>query len=163
MLPFVPEVVFNNLAQINHRLSRNQFCRKHIIQSRQYFLLNLTDSDAISCLFSRQFLYRKIRREIDIYRPRLFWLLTNDLFAKLWQEIIRREAQPELLAAVEIFARLRCNVANQFTFARSLKVDNCEIAQFQSPFGNFNEVSGLIAQTLKRSINFRLRNRRLLQ
>jgi len=39
MLLFMREVVFNDLMQIADGLSRDQFSRKHIVQSRNTFCL----------------------------------------------------------------------------------------------------------------------------
>src|SRR5207244_11666365 len=108
-----------DLMQIAHSLSRDQFSRKQIIQSWQYLLLNLADRDAVICLFSRPFFYRKIGREIDSHCARFIRFLADDLFAKFRQEIIGRETQPEFLSTVKIFARLGRNFADWFAIAGS--------------------------------------------
>src|SRR5262245_37505894 len=163
MLFLMREVTFNHLAQIDECLLGDQFSCKHIIKSRQYFLLNLTDSNIVIRLYPCQLLDWKIHREIDSHCARLAELLTYYLFTKFRQEVIGREAQPEFFPSVKILARLRSYFADWFAFARSVKVDDGKVVHLKTALGNVDKIGVLIAQALQCSIDFRPGNLRLRQ
>ena len=83
--------------------------------------------------------------------------MPDHLLAKLRQKIIRREAEPELLSAVQILARFRHDFADRL-LRRSLPSKSItaksSIASARS--GHIDEIRRLIAQPFHRGVDFRL-------
>ena len=119
-------------------------------------MFDLAKRHRITRLFARQFFHQKIRRKINADRSRFVFFLTDDLLAKLWQKVIRRELQPEFFPALQILARVRCGFRDRFAVNRSFKIDDREIFHLRRALWNVDEIGRLIAQALESRVDLRL-------
>ncbi len=77
MLLRVLDIVFDHLAKIGQRFSRNQFGRKRVIDLWQNLLLNFAQRNGVVRFFACQFFDRKIRREFHDDETRFASLLSH--------------------------------------------------------------------------------------
>src|SRR6266480_5789693 len=102
MLFLALEIVFDQVAKVEERLSSDQLARKSIINRRQNLFFYFAQCHRVTRLFSRQFLDWKIRWKSDCDLPRFVGLLPDNLVAESWKKILGGQMKPEFFATVQV-------------------------------------------------------------
>src|SRR5206468_8225878 len=111
MLFLMLEIVLDQLAKINQRLSGDQFVRKSVIKRWQNLFFYFAQCHRVTCLFSGHFLDWKITRKSDGDLAHFVTLLPDNLLAECWKKIPGRQMKPKFIAAMQVLARLRRDFA----------------------------------------------------
>ena len=152
----VLQVVLNGVPQIGQRLVRHQLRREGVVHRRQNLLLDFVQRHGVIRLLARDLRHGKLGWKWNLHAPGLARFHSHDLRAKLRQEILRREMQPEFFTAMQILTRLRHDFTDGNSVDRASEINHGKISHGQRAIRDIDEIRRLIAQTLDRSIDLRL-------